>query len=67
MTKDELRTLIESMRAIQWEDDDSIREVLSSVAGKAELDSAFRACNNPISEDAKEDIPPNNLIEGYFK
>ena len=66
MTKAELKIIIESMRAIQWEDDDSIREVLSSVASSKELDSAFRACNNPVSEDVDEVIP-NNLIEGYFK
>jgi len=62
--KEELITLIETMRCIQLEDDDSIKEVLSSVADKSAITSAFRAANNPVSEDITTDV---NVIEGYFK
>ena len=67
MTHDELVTLINSMISITWEDDDTVREVLSSVASKSELDKAFREVNNPISMDMEEKLPDDNAIRGYFQ
>ena len=71
--KHELVTLIEMMRATLLEDDDSIREVLSSVADSPAIVKAFRAANNPISEDStnpSDDVLDkdmgSNIIGGYF-
>ena len=67
MRKEEISTIINAMRVIQWEDDLTIREVLSSACTKNEITSAFRECNNPVSEDITVVDVPANVIDGYFK
>lgn len=69
MIHEDLVTLIESMRILTLEDDDTIREILSSVEADGELiDRAFRTSNNPISTDMPEQVldSEDNIIRGYF-